>query len=251
MSTPVFLVPDSSLLGVGPGAAVTLSGPEGRHAVQVRRIRIGERVQLTDGRGRSAEGAVSEVSKDALVCLIEQVTEVAPPALSVTVVQGLPKGDRGELAVELMTEAGVDDIVPWAAARCIARWEGDKAERGVAKWTATAREAAKQSRRTWIPRIHPVASTPGVVRLLEGADLCVVLHEDAKLAIAELELPESGVVVIVVGPEGGLSDDELAAFPAQAVRLGPEVVRTSTAGALAAGVLLSRSSRWHEATGPA
>ena len=251
MSTPVFLVPGSSLDRVGPGAAVVLDGPEGRHAVAVRRIRVGERVVLSDGRGRAVDCVVTTVGKDSLACVVEVARAVQPPDVSITVVQAVPKGDRGELAVELMTEAGVDDIVPWAAARCVARWDGDKATRGVAKWTATAREAAKQSRRVWLPRIHPLASTREVLELIRAAELCVVLHESATRAISDLVLPTSGVVVVVVGPEGGLADEELATFSAQPVRLGPEVVRTSTAGALAAGVLLSRTARWQPPAGPA
>ena len=244
MSAPVFLVPDGLLTATAAGSTVRLDGPEGRHAVTVKRVRAGERVDLTDGAGHLAECVVSGVGKDTLSCTVEKMHLVCAPVPAVTVVQALVKGDRGELAVELMTEAGVDAIVPWAASRSIARWDGDRAARGLARWTATAREASKQCRRPWAARIEPIASTADVAQLIAGADLAVVLHEGASRPISELAMPAVGSVVIVVGPEGGISDEELSVFEAEPVRLGPEVVRTSTAGALAAGVLLSRSSRW-------
>ena len=244
MTAPVFLVPAESIAAAGVGSTLRIDGAEGRHAVAAKRVKVGERIALSDGIGTIADCLVTSVGKNDLECTVSSWRTFAPPAPSVTVVQALAKGERGELAVELMTEAGVDDIVPWAAARSVARWDADKAARGREKWAAAAREASKQARRPWATRIHGLADTPAVARLVGDAQLAVILHEEATQPIAELELPSHGSVVIVVGPEGGLSEDELAAFGALPVRLGPEVVRTSTAGALAAGVLLSRSSRW-------
>jgi 16S rRNA (uracil1498-N3)-methyltransferase len=160
------------------------------------------------------------------------------------VVQALPKGDRGELAVELLTEIGVARIVPWAAARSVAVWRGDRAAKSLAKWQATAREAAKQARRAWFPEVTPLATTADIVALLAGTSLGLVLHEGATHALP-VELPDS--VVLVVGPEGGLAPEELEAFEAagaRPVRLGAEVLRTSTAGVAAVAALLSRTPRW-------
>jgi 16S rRNA (uracil1498-N3)-methyltransferase len=162
-------------------------------------------------------------------------------------VQALAKGERGELAVEMLTEIGTDVIVPWAAARSIAVWRGDRAAKSLAKWRSTAREAAKQARRSWFPEVTEQATTDDVVALLSAADLAVVLHEDASLPMAALEVPNSGSIVVVVGPEGGLTPEELATFEAaglRAVRLGDERLRTSTAGLAAVAALLSRTSRW-------
>jgi 16S rRNA (uracil1498-N3)-methyltransferase len=162
-------------------------------------------------------------------------------------VQALPKGDRGELAVEVLTEVGVSTIVPWAAARSVAVWRGERAERSLAKWRATAREAAKQSRRAWFPRVEPLATTTAVRDLLAATDLAVVLHEDATTSLAGLSVPQRGSLTVVVGPEGGLTDEEVSLFTdagAEAVRLGAEVLRTSTAGVVAAAALLSRTGRW-------
>ncbi len=173
--------------------------------------------------------------------------EVPRPDPSITVVQAIPKGDRGELAVEEMTEVGVDRIVPWAAARCVPVWQGARGERSLAKWRLTAREAAKQSRRAWLPEVTDAASAGLVAQLISKAALAIVLEPGADVGLGRLSLPESGDLLVVVGPEGGITGEEGAAFRAAgavACRLGPTVLRTSTAGPVAAAILLTRSGRW-------
>jgi 16S rRNA (uracil1498-N3)-methyltransferase len=244
MSLPVHLVPD--LDGVAVGSAVEVTGDEAHHAVAVRRLRPGERVVLTDGRGTSATGEVASTGKRVFTLTVADVRRVPRARPEVTVVQALPKGDRGELAVEVLTEVGADRIVPWAASRSVAVWKGERAAKSHARWAATAREAAKQARRAWHPEVAPLATTAEVAELVRAAPLAVVLHEEASTPLASVDPPDDGFVV-VVGPEGGLSPEELDAFAAagaRAVRLGSEVLRTSTAGVVAVGALLSRSSRW-------
>lgn len=246
MSLPVYLGP---VTGAAPGDRVRVEGDEARHAVVVRRTKVGEQVVLTDGDGTAVTGEVVESEKNALVVHVADVRREDPPVPHVTVVQAIPKGDRGELAVEVLTEVGTDRVVPWAAARCVGVWRGERAEKSLAKWRATAREAGKQSRRSRLPEVTPVASTADVAGLLEAADLGVVLHEAATTSFADLPLgPEVRSVVVVVGPEGGLADDEVAAFAdvegVHVVTVGPTVLRTSTAGVVAVGALLSRTSRW-------
>ena len=245
MSLPVHLVP--SLAGVAAGGTVEVTGDEAHHAVAVRRLRAGEQVVLTDGAGTSAVGEVAGTGKRVFAVTVTSVAVEEPAQPSVTVVQALPKGDRGELAVEMLTEIGVGTIVPWAASRSVAVWRGERAAKSHAKWSATAREAAKQARRSWFPTVTPLAGTAEVVALLAAADLAVVLHEDAGDTFAALPVPATGSIVVVVGPEGGLADDELAAFEeagVRAVRLGAEVLRTSTAGVAAVAALLARTPRW-------
>jgi len=245
MSLPVHLVP--SLAGVAAGDHVSVDGDEAHHAVAVRRLRVGERVVLTDGQGLSVTGAVASTGKRTMTVTVEDVAADEPPSPAVTVVQALPKGERGELAVEVLTEIGAARIVPWAAARSVAVWKGERAERSLAKWRATAREAAKQARRSWFPRVEPLATTDVVTRLAGEATVAVVLHEEATLPISSVDVPEEGELLLVVGPEGGLTDEEIAAFEAAGavtVRLGMEVLRTSTAGLAAAAALLSRTPRW-------
>jgi len=245
MSLPVHLVP--SLEGVEAGQALEVTGDEAHHAVAVRRLRVGERVQLTDGHGATATGAIAATGKRQLLVDVDDVRREPRPSPELVVVQALPKGDRGELAVEVLTEVGVAAVVPWTASRSVAVWKGERAVRSHARWQATAREAAKQARRAWHPEVTPLARTPDVVARVHDADLALVLHEDAGMPLAGVEVPATGTVLLVVGPEGGLSDEEIDAFTgagARAVRLGSEVLRTSTAGVAAAAALLSRTARW-------
>ena len=245
MSLPVHWV--ESLDGVRPGDRVSVDGDEAHHAATVRRLRVGEPVALTDGLGTTVVGTVAETAKRTLTVVADQVGTLAEPTPRVTVVQALPKGERGELAVEVLTEIGVARIVPWAATRSVAVWKDERAERGVARWRSTAREAAKQARRAWFPVVAGLASTTDVVDLIAGATIAVVLHESAEVSLAEVEVPDDGTVVLVVGPEGGITDGELAAFRdagAHVVRLGAEVLRTSTAGVAAVAAVLARTSRW-------
>ncbi|MGI5160013.1 16S rRNA (uracil(1498)-N(3))-methyltransferase [Microbispora sp. CA-102843] len=244
MSVPVFL---SDAAGQAADTIV-LDGPEGRHAAAVRRLRPGERIDLTDGAGRVAECTVTAAGKDSLTAEVLRRFELPPPRPRLVVVQGLPKGDRGELAVEMMTEAGVDVIVPWAAARCVTQWKGDRAAKALARWRSTAREAAKQARRFHLPEVTEQATTAAVGSLVSAAALAVVLHEEAAEPLSRLPLPEEpGDIVMIVGPEGGVADEEIAALRAAGAvpaLLGPTVLRTSTAGVAAAAVLLSRCGRW-------
>ncbi|MEU5860501.1 MULTISPECIES: 16S rRNA (uracil(1498)-N(3))-methyltransferase [unclassified Nonomuraea] len=241
MTVPVFLAEDLN------GSELTLDGPEGRHAASVRRLRAGERVDLTNGAGDVAECVVREVFKDALALDVLARYTVEPPARRLVVVQGLPKGDRGELAVEMMTEVGVDVIVPWAASRSITQWKGDKVAKALGRWRSTAREAGKQARRFHLPEVAEQASTAQVEGLLADAALGLVLHEEAVEPLSQVALPPGGDIVVVVGPEGGVSEEELRRFVAAKavpVLLGPTVLRTSTAGVAAAAVLLARTGRW-------
>ncbi|WP_435270168.1 16S rRNA (uracil(1498)-N(3))-methyltransferase [Streptomyces sp. 1222.5] len=245
MTAPVFVV--DRLEWVGP--EFVLDGPEGRHAVSVKRLRPGEDVVLTDGCGHWAEGVVKATEgKDRLVVAdLAPVHEEPPAAPQITVVQALPKGDRGELAVETMTEVGVDAIVPWQASRCITQWKGDRGLKALGKWRATAREAGKQSRRVRFPEVADAATTRQVGALLAGADFAAVLHESGDERLATAELPAAGEIMLVVGPEGGVSPEELALFAEAGARpyvLGPTVLRTSTAGTAAAALLLGRTGRW-------
>jgi 16S rRNA (uracil1498-N3)-methyltransferase len=227
---------------------VTLSGAEGRHASTVRRLRPGERVDLADGAGLLAECVVTATGPGLLELTVLRRQIDPPPQPAICVVQALPKGDRGELAVETMTEVGVDVIVPWAAERCVAAWApGPRGQRALDRWRASAREAAKQSRRSRLPEVTELAATRAVIERVALAASTIVLDPQAGVAFGALALPADGEVILIVGPEGGLSPAERDAFAAAgavAARLGPTVLRSSTAGAAAAAVLLSRSGRW-------
>ncbi|MFJ2646663.1 16S rRNA (uracil(1498)-N(3))-methyltransferase [Streptomyces sp. NPDC087420] len=248
MTAPVFVVDG---FGAGPAGRFVLDGAEGRHAVSVKRLHAGEDVVLTDGKGRWADCVVlGTEGKDRLIVQLDAYADEPPETPHITVVQALPKGDRGEVAVETMTETGVDAVVPWAASRCVTRWNGERGAKALAKWRSTARESGKQSRRVRFPEVADAMSTKQVAALLATADFAAVLHEDrdaASAALASAELPHEGSVVLVVGPEGGVSPEELAAFAAvgaKPYRLGHSVLRTSTAGTAAVAVVMARTGRW-------
>lgn len=260
MSAPVFVVEPALLAGAGPGTRVSVEGDEARHALRVRRLAPGEPVDLVDGLGRRARAVVAphddshddshddlRHERHRLQVEVLSVVDEPSPTPRVVVVQAIPKGDRAELAVELMTEVGVDVVVPWAAARCVAVWRGEKERRGPERWRAAAREAGKQSRRARFPEVRDLARASDVVGLVGAADVALVLHESAADGIDAVELPDGGDIVLVVGPEGGLTEDEVHAVTAagaRAVRLGPTVLRSSTAGCVAAAVILARTGRW-------
>jgi len=237
VSAPVFLVEDLA------GDRVLLDGAEGRHAAGSRRMQPGEAVDLVDGRGARADCRVVRVGRDELLLEVVGRTYEPEAVPRLVLVQALPKGDRGELAVELATEVGVDEVVPWVAARCVMQWKGERGERQRERWQATAREAAKQSRRARVPEVSTLHTTAQLRTRLAAATV-LVLHEGARTALTSLTPPAAGEIALVVGPEGGITQDELDALGGTAVRLGPTVLRTSTAGAAAAAVLSARTGRW-------
>jgi 16S rRNA (uracil1498-N3)-methyltransferase len=233
------------------GTVATVAGDEGFHAATVRRIRRGERVLLGDGAGQLAWCEVGDAARGGLSARVLDRWTVAPPTPQVTVVQAVPKSERSELAIELATEAGADAFVAWQADRCVARWDGARADKGLRRWRAVARSAARQSRRAHIPGVAGPVSTAELARrvtddVAAGASV-VVLHEPATEPLAKYVGDEVDSVVLVVGPEGGITDDELASLTAAgaaAVRLGPTVLRTSTAAAVAIGALGVLTRRW-------
>jgi 16S rRNA (uracil1498-N3)-methyltransferase len=245
MTLAMFVLP--SVADASVGEVLTLDGEEGHHAAVVRRIAVGEEISLGDGAGTVARCWVASTGKGSLTAEVREVVRTPAEMPRVVVVQAIPKGDRGELAVEMLTEVGADVIVPWAAARSIARWKGERAEKSLAKWRSAAREAAKQARRSWFPTVSDLATTDDVVALLAKASVRVVLHEAASGPLADVPVPGRGEIVIVVGPEGGITEEELTAFSAvgaEPLRLGSSVLRSSTAGVAAAAALLSRTPRW-------
>ena len=243
MTAPVFLA-DGADLG---GDVIVLAGPEGRHAATVRRIRPGERADVTDGKGLLAECVVTAAAGSQVELRVQGRREVPAPEPRIAVVQAIAKGERAELAVETMTEVGVDVIVPWEAERCVARWPADRAAKSLGRWRSAAREASKQARRARMPEVTGAASSADVAARLADATCAIVLEPGAAQALSRLPVPVSGDIVLVVGPEGGISPAEMAAFTAAGAipaRLGDSVLRTSTAGAVGAAVLMAATGRW-------
>jgi len=265
MSAPVFLAEPGSLAQYGAGARYLLGGTEGRHAAVVQRRRAGERVDVVDGAGTRLVGTVESVSADGLQVLVADRIREAAPVPALVLVQALAKGDRDEQAIEAATEVGVDGVLPWQAERSIVVWRADRAAKSQARWQAVVRAGAKQSRRAYVPAVDQVVDHRGLVArvaaVVGAGGVALVLHEEASVPLMAVGLPaplsagsseavspdRPTEVLVVVGPEGGISERELAALTAagaQAVRLGPHVLRTSTAGPVALAILAQRLGRW-------
>ena len=236
MSDPLFLARFDM---VRIGGIVEVTGDEARHAVVVKRTRPGESVLLADGAGRAVRGRVVAAEKNRLALEVTEILASHPRAHRFVVAQALAKGDRSELAVEIMTELGVDEILAWQASRSIVRWQGERGAKSLGRWAVTAREATKQSRRFRIPEVS-AADTSRVAERIGAAELALVLHESAEKTLSRVNLPDAGEILLIVGPEGGISPDELERFQqagAVPVRISDGVLRTSTAGAIAIGQL--------------
>lgn len=236
-----------SVTAAGLGDTVLLSGDEGRHAAVVARMRVGESVTVGDGAGRVARAEATAVSKDAVQLRVVHVAEVAAPTPAVTLVQALAKGGRDELAVQAAAELGVAAVAPWSAARSVTRWSGDRVARGEARWASILREAGKQAMRPWQPQALPLMDTAQVAALA-AVRLVVVLEPDASRRLVDAVPAQlTDDLVLVVGPEGGIAPEELAllqAAGAVSARLGPTVLRTSTAAPAALAALAVHLRLW-------
>ena len=247
MVLPLFI--DSSATTAIEGQSLVLSGEEAKHAISVRRMRTGEGVQISDGRGHRAIGVVSQVGSKELTIRVTKLKRDERPALELTLIQALAKGDRDELAIQAATELGVMAVLPWQAKRSVSRWEGAKLAKGRDRWLSIVSEAAKQSLRSWIPEVLDPCDSNQLVKRFSNFDHVLVLEPTAKISLAT-QSDLSGSVALVVGPEGGIDDSELekfAAFGAKLVHLGPGVLRTSTAGLAAISYLNASSGLWNSA----
>lgn len=227
------------------GSEITLDGPEGHHAASVRRMRAGEAIQLTNGVDTHSRGVVVAVAPKSLTILIDSVEAIAQPKLSFGLVQALAKGDRDELAIQAATELGATTITPWQAERSISRWDAAKTAKNIERWSTITSEAAKQALRP----LFPVVSEPVTSKQLAASanPNFLVLDPTAELSLADWNVPTEGHVELIVGPEGGISEHELALFEgagAVRVHLGSGILRTSTAGMAALAFLAGRSGLW-------
>ena len=229
------------------GAVIDLTGPEAKHAVSVRRMRTGEAIQLTNKTGLRVRGSVESIIGNTLHVRVESVEQEQIPQFQLTLVQALAKGDRDELAIQAATELGVMAVVPWEADRSVSRWIGIKEAKGVERWQSIVTEAAKQSLSVWHPKVHAPIKGVQVAQLVDSYDAVLVLDPTAEKGIGSTNLPSSGTVAFVVGPEGGISELELEALEkagAVRVNLGAPILRTSTAGVAAISAILALTGRW-------
>ena len=242
MTAPVFFVDPQQI----STDVCRISGDEGRHAATVKRMRVGERIDVCDGFGNRASGLVSALGRDWVEVELDSRSREEQDGLQFVAVQAVAKGDRADLAIEVLTEVGIDRIIPWQAQNSVAKW--DDSGKSLAKWQRVAREASKQSRRSWIPVVNDVLTIEELVAQAASFDSVIVLHESAEVTLTDVSLPTSGTVALVIGPEGGIASAELEALEdagAQIVRMGPTIMRTSTAGGIALAVLVAKTPRWN------
>ena len=236
---PLFIVPE--IAGEG---SLEISGDEARHAISALRVKSGESVSITDGKGKRAEAVILEVSKKSLLVKISEIQKTQPAPVNLVVLQALTKGDRARETIELLTQAGVASILPWAAARSIGQWKSDTKE----KWEIWAHEATKQSRRNWIPTVSDLQSTKTAMELVRKFDLALMFHESATNKLSQvLKGKDLKSVLIIIGPEGGLTEDESKAFQecgAIAVVMGDPVFRSAHAGAAALAAVQTGLEIW-------
>jgi len=262
VSNPVFFTAPGTLNQQVPGSAFVLGGTEARHAVTVKRIGVGEAVDIADGAGKRLTGTVTAVAAGELTVECVDLAEEPRPGTRLVLVQALAKGDRDELAAETATELGIDAVIPWQAERSIVRWKAERAAKAHAKWQSVVTAAAKQARRAWIPEVRAAVDGAGLQAAVAAADLAVILHEDAvrplrQVLEAWLESVGSGEVVaddagsrevlLIVGPEGGISPREVTRLcdaGAVTALLGHHVLRSSTAGPAATVLASDILGRW-------
>jgi 16S rRNA (uracil1498-N3)-methyltransferase len=226
------------------GGRATISGAEARHAVQVARVRVGERIAIGDGAGFIVWGGVMTATPEQVEIEVDWSRHDPDPEPAIWLAQALAKGDRDELAVQAATELGVSGVIPWAADRSLSRWDGAKVSKGQDRWSSIVREASKQAIRSRVPEVAALATTAAQLAALPGRLL--ILDPLAELALTAVPL-DGERLTMVVGPEGGISPHEFDTFEragAIRVRLGSEVLRTSTAGPAALAVLNARLGRW-------
>lgn len=230
------------------GLDVTLGGSEGKHAVNVRRMRVGEGIQLSDGKGLRLRGTVSALGNNSLTVAIETVAQETAPTVGLTIVQALAKGDRDELSIQAATELGCWGVVPWQADRSISKWEGAKVAKSVDRWQTIVAEAAKQSLRVFEPIVAQPINSKQLASAVGDFDLVLVLDPTAEVGLGGFDITGAHKsVAIIVGPEGGISDSELLALEqagAKRVHLGEPILRTSTAGVAAIAVIQAKLGLW-------
>lgn len=243
MSNHSFVIDPMLAATASIGDQLRIEGAEAHHAVNVKRVQVGEQLDLLTGQGRRLVIEVTATDKQGMDITVLEVIDEAPPAHPIGLIQALAKSDRDLQAVESGVELGISAVRPWQADRSIVRWNGPKIDKALAKWQALVRSAQKQSRRSFEPTVHPPLGTKAlaaeVAELVSGGDLVLLMHEDASQSMTQLvtdwsqQANDSSGVWIIVGPEGGISPSEveqLTAAGAQLVVLGQHVLRSSTAG---------------------
>ena len=222
---------------------IEVDGDEAHHGVNVLRLKTSEEVKISDGVGNWGVGTVSQVNKKSFTVEILDRGFEPTSKQRVVVVQAILKNDANKEAVDFLTQVGADEIIPWQSQHSIGKFD----DKSLSKWQSAARESSRQSRRVRIPVISNAYSTENLISKIKGLQNIFVLHESAENRLSQIEINQEADVILIVGPEGGLSEIEVNTFVdagAKIVRLGESVLRAANAGAAAASVVMSRTGKW-------
>lgn len=225
---------------------IVVEGAEAHHAISVLRVESGEEVFLSDGQGKWVLGAVGDITRKKFETVVKERGTQAEARPKLTVLQGLPKSDRLKEAIELMVEAGVDEIIPWSAARSISKWQNDSQE----KWSNAALAAAKQSKRFTIPKIGAGVEIEKFLAQKAGSFAIIVLHESGGVKLSQViseQMSELDEIILVIGPEGGITDSELSLFEkagARVAQMGEAIFRSAHAGGFALAAISTLLKKW-------
>ena len=245
MVEPLFISPIPS--DTKTGSKIRIAGAEAKHAMSVRRLQVGEAIAVSDGQGNKARGKVSQLSKDFLELDVESLEKLERPTPKLVLVQALAKGDRDEMAVQACTELGIQTVIPWQSERSVSIWKPEKQDKHRVRWQTIATEAAKQSLRPFIPVVEQVLGTRELAERLKQFDLTLVLDPTSTTPLTGISVAGHQSIAIVVGPEGGISPEELEVFRSAGlslVGLGSGILRTSTAGVAVVSYLQATLGNW-------
>lgn len=229
---------------ISTGQRQVLENEEAHHAIKVLRLNIGEVIKISDGVGNWVSGPIVEIAKKELFVSITERGEIQAAKPELVLVQAITKSDRNKEMLELAVEAGVDRIIPWQSERSISKWQSDSEQ----KWQVGIKQSCKQARQVKLPQLMQVMSTSEVITSIGEGGFGIVFHEEASTKFSDLTIPNSqSSVYLVIGPEGGISEQELLSFQnngSKVVRLGDTVLRSAHAGFAALSAVQTKLGRW-------
>ena len=229
---------------ISTGQRQVLENDEAHHAIKVLRLNTGEVIKISDGVGNWVSGPIVEIAKKELFISITERGEIQAAKPELVLVQAITKSDRNKEMLELAVEAGVDRIIPWQSERSISKWQSDSEQ----KWQVGIKQSCKQARQVKLPQLMQVMSTTEVIKSISEGGFGIVFHEEASTKFSDLTIPNSqSSVYLVIGPEGGISEQELLSFQnigSKVVRLGDTVLRSAHAGFAALSAVQTKLGRW-------
>ena len=229
---------------ISTGQRQVLENEEAHHAIKVLRLNTGEIIKISDGVGNWVSGPIVEIAKKELFVSITERGEIQAAKPELVLVQAITKSDRNKEMLELAVEAGVDRIIPWQSERSISKWQSDSEQ----KWQVGIKQSCKQARQVKLPQLMQVMSTSEVITSIGEGGFGIVFHEEASTKFSDLTIPNSqSSVYLVIGPEGGISEQELLSFQnngSKVVRLGDTVLRSAHAGFAALSAVQTKLGRW-------